>query len=226
MVTSTPTATAHGVAHSGVFHVMTHARFLAARTIRESLRQPGVEVTNIFIPLFFLAVSTAAIGQVAGRAFGVDNYLGFQLPVAVLQAVAGSSSASGIAMVTDMERGYFDKLLLTPASRWSLIIGRVSADAVRAVFFSAVMLAAALIFGAGMHAGVGGIFVVLLMAAVFGAAYSGIGIFVAMRTANAQAAQASFLLFFPLLFMAPAFAPKEIFAPGCRQSPPSIPSPT
>ena len=114
MVTSTPTATAHGVAHSGVFHVMTHARFLAARTIRESLRQPGVEVTNIFIPLFFLAVSTAAIGQVAGRAFGVDNYLGFQLPVAVLQAVAGSSSASGIAMVTDMERGYFDKLLLTP----------------------------------------------------------------------------------------------------------------
>ena len=213
MVTSSPTATAHGVAHSGVFHVMTHARFLAARTIRESLRQPGVEVTNIFIPLFFLAVSTAAIGQVAGRAFGVDNYLGFQLPVAVLQAVAGSSSASGIAMVTDMERGYFDKLLLTPASRWSLIIGRVTADAVRAVFFSAVMLAAALIFGSGMHAGVGGVFVVLLMAAVFGAAYSGIGIFVAMRTANAQAAQASFLLFFPLLFMAPAFAPKEIFAP-------------
>ena len=213
MVTSTPTATAHGVAHSGVFHVMTHARFLAARTIRESLRQPGVEVTNIFIPLFFLAVSTAAIGGVAGRAFGVDNYLGFQLPVAVLQAVAGSSSASGIAIVTDMERGYFDKLLLTPASRWSLIIGRVSADAVRAVFFSAVMLVAALIFGAGMHAGVGGVFVVLLMAAVFGAAYSGIGIFVAMRTANAQAAQASFLLFFPLLFMAPAFAPKEIFAP-------------
>ena len=213
MVTSTPTATAHGVAHSGVFHVMTHARFLAARTIRESLRQPGVEVTNIFIPLFFLAVSTAAIGGVAGQAFGVDNYLGFQLPVAVLQAVAGSSSASGIAIVTDMERGYFDKLLLTPASRWSLIIGRVSADAVRAVFFSAVMLVAALIFGAGMHAGIGGVFVVLLMAAVFGAAYSGIGIFVAMRTANAQAAQASFLLFFPLLFMAPAFAPKEIFAP-------------
>ena len=94
-----------------------------------------------------------------------------------------------------------------------MIIGRVSADAVRAVFFSAVMLAAALIFGSGMHAGVGGVFVVLLMAAVFGAAYSGIGIFVAMRTANAQAAQASFLLFFPLLFMAPAFAPKEIFAP-------------
>ena len=32
-----------------------------------------------------------------------------------------------------------------------------------------------------------------------------------MRTANAQAAQASFLIFFPLLFMAPAFAPIDNF---------------
>ena len=205
-------AAAGAAARSGAFHVLSHSRFLAARTIRESLRQPGVEITNVFIPLFFLAVSTAAIGEVAGIAFSVDNYLGFQLPVAVLQAVAGSSSASGIAIVTDMERGYFDKLLLTPASRWSLIIGRVAADAVRAVFFSAIMLIAALIFGAGMVAGVGGVLVILIMAGMFGAAYSGIGIFVAMRTGNAQAAQASFLLFFPLLFMAPAFAPKEIFA--------------
>ena len=227
MVTSTPTATAHGVAHSGMFHVMTHARFLAARTIRESLRQPGVEVTNIFIPLFFLAVSTAAIGGVAGRAFGVDNYLGFQLPVAVLQAVAGSSSASGIAIVTDMERGYFDKLLLTPASRWSLIIGRVSADAVRAVFFSAVMLVAALIFGAGMHAGVGGVVVVLLMAA---GVRRGLLRNRHLR-GDAHGQRAGRAGQFPALLPAPLHGPglprpKRSSPPGCRQSPPSIPSPT
>lgn len=216
MAAAAPTAANAVTARSGRLHVLTHARFLAGRTLREARRQPGVEITNIFIPLFFLAVSTAAIGEVAGGAFQVENYLGFQLPVAVLQAVAGSSSASGIAIVTDMERGYFDKLLLTPASRWSLIIGRVAADAVRAMFFSLIMLAAALIFGSGMMAGVGGFFVILLMAGIFGAAYSGIGIFVAMRTGNAQAAQASFLLFFPLLFMAPAFAPVEIFADWLR----------
>ena len=210
--TASPVGASTGAARSGRFHVLSHSRYLAGRTIRESLRQPGVEITNVFIPLFFLAVSTAAIGEVAGNAFNVDNYLGFQLPVAVLQAVAGSSSASGIAIVTDMERGYFDKLLLTPASRWSLIIGRVTADAVRAIFFSVIMVIAALAFGSGMMAGAGGVVVILLMAGIFGAAYSGIGIFVAMRTGNAQAAQASFLLFFPLLFMAPAFAPKEIFA--------------
>lgn len=196
---------------AGVFDVLLHARYLAGRAIRESLRQPGVEVTNIFIPLFFLAVSTGAIANFSGRGFGVENYLAFQLPVAVLQAVAGSSAASGIAIVLDMERGYFDKLLLTPASRWSLIIGRVWADAIRAVFFAGIMLIAALLAGSGMASGVLGVVVILIIAGLFGGAYSGIGIFIAMRTGNAQAAQAGFLLFFPLLFMAPAFAPLEVF---------------
>lgn len=211
-VANTPSAAPPSASQdAGPLRVLTDARFLAGRAIRESLRQPGVEITNIFIPLFFLAVSTGAIANFSGRGFGVENYLAFQLPVAVLQAVAGSSAASGIAIVLDMERGYFDKLLLTPASRWSLIIGRVAADAVRAVFFSAIMLIAALAAGSGMATGVVGIIVILVMAGLFGGAYSGIGIFIAMRTGNAQAAQAGFLLFFPLLFMAPAFAPLEVF---------------
>jgi len=196
---------------AGPLDVLLHARYLAGRAIRESLRQPGVEITNVFIPLFFLAVSTGAIAGFSERGFGVQNYLAFQLPVAVLQAVAGSSAASGIAIVLDMERGYFDKLLLTPASRWSIIIGRVSADAVRAVFFASLMLIAALIAGSGMATGVPGAILILVIAGLFGGAYSGIGIFIAMRTGNAQAAQAGFLLFFPLLFMAPAFAPLAVF---------------
>ena len=195
----------------GPLRVLIDARYLAARAIRESLRQPGVEITNVFIPLFFLAVSTGAIANFSERGFGVENYLAFQLPVAVLQAVAGSSSASGIAIVLDMERGYFDKLLLTPASRWAFIIGRVWADAVRAIFFATIMLIAALVAGSGMATGVWGAIVILIIAGLFGGAYSGIGIFIAMRTGNAQAAQAGFLLFFPLLFMAPAFAPLAVF---------------
>ena len=35
----------------------------------------------------------------------------------------------------------------------------------------------------------------------------------ALKTGSAQAAQLGFLIFFPLLFLSPAFAPKEFFAP-------------
>ena len=210
------TLPAYSLAQSSRLRMFGHSRRLAGRTMRSWLRQPWVEVTNVFIPLFFLAVSAAGFGLIADRGFGVENYLGFLVPMAVLQVVAGPSSASGIAIVSDMQRGYFDKLLLTPASRWSIIIGRVAADGLRAILYSFIIVAVGLFFGSGMAAGVGGVFVILLMAGLFGVAYSGIGICIAMRTGNAEAAQASFMLFLPLMFMAPAYVPKEIFSDWLR----------
>ncbi|MEX0785351.1 MAG: ABC transporter permease [Dehalococcoidia bacterium] len=187
------------------FHLMN-------RGLREAMRQPGVELTNIFIPMFFFAVTVGAIGSVAGMAFGVDNFLAFQMPVAILQAVAGTSGSAGLGTVTDIERGYFDKLLLTPAPRISLLLGRLSADAVRAMGLTVLILLAGLAAGSGMEAGIIGIAAILVLTGLFGLAYSAIGMAIALRTGSPQAAQLSFLIFFPLLFLSPAFAPKEIFA--------------
>ena len=185
---------------------------LAMRAIRETVRQPGLEAGNIFIPVFFFFVTVGAIGQIAGDALGVDNYEGFQVPVAILQAVAGAAAVSGVAITTDIEKGYFDKLLLTPAPRLSIILGRFAADGVRSAFFTAVVLVVGAVAGAGMAAGPAGYLVILALAALFGAGYSGIGIAIGLKTGSPQAAQAGFLIFFPLLFLSPAFAPKEIFA--------------
>ena len=186
---------------------------LCWRAVRETLRQPGVEVSNLFIPLFFFFVTVGAISNVAGPAFGVRNYEGFQLPVAVLQGVAGSASISGIVMIRDIESGYFDKLLLTPSPRLAIVLGRLIADGIRATAFTAVILLVVSLAGSGMAAGPLGYVVILALSGLFGAAYSGIGVAIGLRTGNAQAAQAGFLLFFPLLFLSPAFAPKEVFDP-------------
>src|SRR5574341_577313 len=185
---------------------------LMSRAIRESLRQPGLEIQNIFIPIFFLFVTVGAIGEVSGTAFGVENYRGFQLPVAILQGAAGAAGMGGFGMVMDIERGYFDKLLLTPAPRLSLVLGRLTADGLRVMALSTLIMIVGLIVGAGMEAGVGGAVVFVVIAGLFGVAYSGIGLSIALRTGSAQAAQAGFLVFFPLLFLSPAFAPKELFA--------------
>ena len=69
-----------------------------------------------------------------------------------------------------------------------------------------------IIFGAGMEAGPLGFVLILLLGGAFGIAYAGIGLSIALRTGNAQASQAGFLIFFPLLFLSPAFAPKSVFA--------------
>jgi ABC-2 type transport system permease protein len=54
--------------------------------------------------------------------------------------------------------------------------------------------------------------VLVVATGVFALAYSGFGMAIALKTGSPQAANAGFILFFPLLFLAPTFAPVDVFA--------------
>ena len=141
---------------------------LTWRAVRETIRQPGVEVGNLFIPLFFFFVTVGAISNIAGSALGIENYEAFQLPVAVVQGVAGAAAISGVAIVKDIESGYFDKLLLTPMPRLAIVLGRLIADGIRCMAFTSVIVAVLSIFTGGMEAGPLGYLVVIALAGLFG----------------------------------------------------------
>jgi ABC-2 type transport system permease protein len=115
-------------------------------------------------------------------------------------------------MVMDIDRGYFDKLLLTPAPRLSLVLGRLFSDALKVMVLTVIIVIVGLIFGSGMESGPVGVVALVLLAGMFALAYSGIGMSIALKTGSPQAAQVGFLVFFPLLFLSPAFAPTEVFA--------------
>lgn len=185
---------------------------LAVRSMREAVRQPAQEAGNIIIPLFFLAVLVGAIGPIAGDAFGVANFTGFQVPVAILSAAANISVSAGLGTITDIQRGYFDKLLLTPAPRSAIVLGRIAADGVRTLAITALIVVVGIAFGSGFSAGPGGVIVLLLGSFGFGMGYSGINAAIALRTGNPQATAAGGLFFFPLIFLSTAFAPKEVYA--------------
>jgi ABC-2 type transport system permease protein len=189
-----------------------HTYLLTLRALRESPRQPAIEISSLFIPLFFLAVITGSIGSVAGAAFGVDNFTGFLMPTAMLQAAAGAGGNSSAGMVQDIQSGYFDKLLLTPSSRLALIFGRLLADAVRGMGLAAAILTVGLIAGAGIAAGPLGFVALVLGTGLFSLAYSGIGMALALKTGSPQADKVGFLVLFPLLFLSPALAPKDVFS--------------
>lgn len=185
---------------------------LTRRSLREAIRQPANDVTNIFIPIFFFAVTVGALGEVAASSFGVEDYKGFSLPIALLQGAAGVASGAGLAMTIDIQSGYFDKLLLTSTPRFSVVLGRMLADAVKATLLGVLIIAVGIAWGSGFDTGVLGVLVLLVATGVFALAYSGIGMAIALKTGSPQAAQAGFLIFFPLLFLAPTFAPLDVFA--------------
>lgn len=185
--------------------------WLGRRAIMESVRQPWLEIGNLFIPLFFFAVTVGAIGSLR-NAFAVENFIAFQMPVAVLQGVAGVAGSAGLGMTQDIQRGYLDKLRLTSAPPFAIVLGRMASDGFRALILTLIVVVVGLFFGTGMAAGIPGALVIILLGGLFGLAYSGIGMAIALRTGSPQAAQAGFLLFFPLLFLSESFVPKEFYA--------------
>jgi ABC-2 type transport system permease protein len=178
---------------------MTETLLLGRRAVREIARYPEATIPALFIPLFFLAVN---IGQVSETFPDTtpflkgQGYVAFQMPVSLMFAVA--TATSGLALVTEIDNGYFDKLLAAPIRRSSIIFGRLAADLVRGLL------------GAS---GVLGAIVLVVLAAFFGVGYAGFGILVALRTRNVQATNTSFLLFFPLLFLTPNFVPFDRLTP-------------
>jgi len=193
---------------------VTEILLLARRAVREVVRYPEATIPTLFIPLFFLAVN---IGQVSETFPSTtpflqgQGYVAFQLPVSLMFATA--TATSGLALVTEIDGGYFDKLLVAPIRRSSIIFGRLAADLVRGVGASAVVVLAGLAFGAHVESGLLGALVLILLSAFFGVAYAGIGMLVALRTRNVQATNTSFLFFFPLLFLTPNFVPFENLTP-------------
>jgi ABC-2 type transport system permease protein len=193
---------------------MTEVLLLGRRSIREIARYPEATIPALFIPLFFLAVNIGQVSETFPSSTPFlhgQGYVAFQLPVSLMFAVATASS--GLALVTEIDGGYFDKLLAAPIRRSSIIFGRLAADLVRGLMGATVVLLAGLALGAHMQSGIVGAVVFVVLAALFGVGYAGFGILVALRTRNVQATNTSFLLFFPLLFLTPNFVPFDRLSP-------------
>jgi ABC-2 type transport system permease protein len=179
---------------------------LAKREVKLALRTPAYLVPNLIVPIFFYFITLGSLKTFAAG-FGLTNFEGFLLPMALLFAVQGGSA--GLNMVADIESGYFDKLLLTPASRAALLIGAMSADFFRIMAQAVLVLIVALVTGLHFETGVPGAVALIFIASLFGLVYSGIGFGMALKTGNAQATQSMWFLFMPLMFLTTLFAPKE-----------------
>ena len=169
-------------------------------------RTPAYLIPNLLVPIFFYFVMVGSLEEFA-NASGFDNWEAFQLPVGILFAV--QSGSAGLNLVVDIESGYFDKLLLTPANRLSILIGAMCADFFRIMAQGTIVLLVAVPAGLHFETGLPGMVTMILILSVWGLAFSAIGFAVALKTGNSQATQSIWTLFIPLMFLTTAFAPLD-----------------
>jgi ABC-2 type transport system permease protein len=196
---------------------MKETALLARRAVREVWRLPAATLPAVFIPVFFMVVNIGQVNRIFPSSTPFlqgQHYVAFQVPVSLVFAV--SSATSGLAMVTDIDIGYLDKLLAAPIRRTAIVWGRLAADLVRGVAVSALVLIVGLLFGARVRSGVPGVVLLVVLTALWGVAYAGIAMAIALKTKNVQTTNASFIIFFPLLFLTPNFVPLELLAGPLR----------
>ncbi|MDX6616627.1 MAG: type transport system permease protein, partial [Solirubrobacterales bacterium] len=96
-------------------------RMLAAlvrRSANELARVPGAAIPGVLAPTIFFLGITSVFGHLTSLpGFTSTSFQSFMIPVSLLQGAAFTGAAQGVNLARDIEVGWFDRLLASPAPR-------------------------------------------------------------------------------------------------------------
>ena len=118
-----------------------------ARAMRISLRQPVWVVFGLIQPILYLTLFGPLLKSVATQpGFGGDAWKVF-VPGLLVQLGMFGASFVGFGLIAEWRAGVIERMRVTPASRASLLVGRVARDVLVLLVQGSVLVFAALAMG-------------------------------------------------------------------------------
>jgi ABC-2 type transport system permease protein len=184
---------------------------LTLRTLVQFPRNPmvlGFSVPPVLMMFVVFGTLFAAVRHLPG--FPTDNYYEYLAPAAVLMTTVPGIANSAVALATDFQNGYLYKLLATPASIGSIMLGRLLADGVRLFIQGGAVLLLALALGAQIATGFAGAVLMLVIGTLFGIVTFGVlTANIALKTKDPAAVQAVFPMAFLVIFLTTAYQTED-----------------
>ncbi|HEY7633016.1 MAG TPA: ABC transporter permease [Thermoleophilaceae bacterium] len=167
-------------------------------------------------PLMFTLLFAYVFGNVIHVPGG--NYREYVVAGILVQTLAFGVIGPGTSIATDLGEGIVDRFRSLPTSRSAYLFGHLLSELAAAMVAIVVLIAAGLVVGWGIHAGVpsaiGGFALLVLVAITM--IWLGTLIGVSVRSPDAVMGIA-FLLIFPLTFLANAFVPAGGLPSGLQE---------
>ena len=185
---------------------------VAKRNLIKVKRVPDLIVFATLSPIMFVVMFRYVFGGAIGGLPPGVSYAEFLLPGIFAQTVVFGSTITGASLADDLQKGLIDRFRSLPMSRSAVLVGRTVADLGLNAISIAVMALTGLVVGWRINSSfgeaVGGFLVLLLFAYAISWLMAVVGLLV--RTPEVVQ-NASFIVIFPLTFVASTFVPLETF---------------
>jgi ABC-type multidrug transport system permease subunit len=189
---------------------------LMARAKNELLRVPGAAIPGVLAPtIFFLGLNGVFGALTHLRGFTTGSYESYIVPVSMLQGAGFTGAAAGVNLARDLEQGWVDRLLVSPAPRWVLLAGTVLAASARALIPATFVLVIAFLLGASWP-GIGGLLIAYFMVAAMAAVAACWGSMLALHFKSQSAAPLMQAGTMAVILTTTAYAPLALLQPWMK----------
>jgi ABC-2 type transport system permease protein len=181
--------------------------FMTVRHLRNLFRQPAWIAISLIQPVVWLLLYGALFRKIVEiPGFGADSYIDFLTPGIVVMTCLFSAGWSGMGLIDDLDRGVVDRFLVSPASRGSLIAGRLIQGAMVGVIQALIIIVLGLLVGATYPGGIAGLTALTVCAVLLGTAIGALsnGVALLSRREETMIAVSNFVLL-PLTFLSSVF---------------------
>src|SRR3954464_8364178 len=189
---------------------------ITRRNLIKVKRVPDLIVFATLSPIMFVLLFRFVFGG-AINVPGNVSYAEFLLPGIFTQTVIFGSTITGASIAEDLQKGLIDRFRSLPMSRSAVLIGRTVADLGLSAISIVVMAVTGLVVGWRIHSSVGEALAGFLLLLLFAYSVSWLMAVVGLLVRTPEVVNnASFIVIFPLTFVANTFVPLETFPPVLR----------
>lgn len=189
-------------------HLASDSLTIVRRNLIKIKRVPDLLVFTTLQPIMFVLLFGFVFGALTGG--NPEGYREFMMAGIFAQTVVFGGTFTGFGMAEDMQKGVIDRFRTLPMHPGAVLIGRTLSDVVNNVISLVVMALTGLVIGWRMREGVLELVIGFALLLLFAYAISWIMAFVGLKVRTPEVVgNASFIVIFPLTFIANTFVPAE-----------------
>lgn len=189
-------------------HLVSDSWTIVRRNLIKIKRVPDLLVFTTLQPIMFVLLFGFVFGSLANG--NGEGYREFMMAGIFAQTVVFGGTFTGFGMAEDMQKGVIDRFRTLPMHPGAVLIGRTLSDVVNNVISLLVMALTGLLIGWRLREGILESVIGFALLLLFAYAISWIMAWVGLKVRTPEVVgNASFIVIFPLTFIANTFVPSE-----------------